>query len=143
MGAGEYSARPAEPGVDDEARPLGVQLWDREEAPLEEAARRLVDLGITVIDLNFGCPKKRIMGTHAAGATCSAIPRPSDGSSPRRAAVPARVPGDREDPPRPDRATRAPRRRWRGPPPANGAAAITVHGQHRPATATACRAIAR
>lgn len=56
-------------GVDDEARPLGVQLWDREEAPLEEAARRLVDLGITVIDLNFGCPKKRIMGTHAAGAT--------------------------------------------------------------------------
>lgn len=55
--------------VDDEARPLGVQLWDREEAPLEEAARRLVDLGITVIDLNFGCPKKRIMGTHAAGAT--------------------------------------------------------------------------
>ncbi len=55
--------------VEDEARPLGVQLWDREEAPLEEAARRLVDLGITVIDLNFGCPKKRIMGTHAAGAT--------------------------------------------------------------------------
>jgi tRNA-dihydrouridine synthase B len=55
--------------VENEARPLGVQLWDREEAPLEEAARRLVDLGITVIDLNFGCPKKRIMGTHAAGAT--------------------------------------------------------------------------
>ena len=24
---------------------------------------------ISVIDLNFGCPKKRIMGTHAAGAT--------------------------------------------------------------------------
>ena len=56
-------------GVEEEPRPLGVQLWDREEAPLEEAARRLVDLGITVIDLNFGCPKKRIMGTHAAGAT--------------------------------------------------------------------------
>lgn len=56
-------------GVQGEARPLGVQLWDREEAPLEECARRLVDLGITVIDLNFGCPKKRIMGTHAAGAT--------------------------------------------------------------------------
>lgn len=56
-------------GVEGEERPLGVQLWDREEAPLEECARRLVDLGITVIDLNFGCPKKRIMGTHAAGAT--------------------------------------------------------------------------
>jgi tRNA-dihydrouridine synthase B len=56
-------------GVTDEARPLGVQLWDREEAPLEEAARRLVDLGVTVIDLNFGCPKKRIMGKCGAGAT--------------------------------------------------------------------------
>jgi tRNA-dihydrouridine synthase B len=56
-------------GVETEARPVGVQLWDREEYPLEEAARRLADLGVTVIDLNFGCPKKRIMGTHAAGAT--------------------------------------------------------------------------
>lgn len=55
-------------GVEAEARPLGVQLWDREERTLEEAARRLVDLGISVIDLNFGCPKKRIMGKHASGA---------------------------------------------------------------------------
>lgn len=56
-------------GVEGEARPLGVQLWDREERPIEEAARRLADLDVSVIDLNFGCPKKRIMGTHAAGAT--------------------------------------------------------------------------
>jgi tRNA-dihydrouridine synthase B len=56
-------------GVAEEARPLGVQLWDRDPAMIEEAARRLVDLGVSVIDLNFGCPKKRIMGKHAAGAT--------------------------------------------------------------------------
>jgi tRNA-dihydrouridine synthase B len=56
-------------GVEGEPRPLGVQLWDRETHTIEEAARRLADLGISVIDLNFGCPKKRIMGTHAAGAT--------------------------------------------------------------------------
>lgn len=55
-------------GVPDEPKPLGVQLWDREERPLEEAARRLVDMDVTVIDLNFGCPKRRIMGKHAAGA---------------------------------------------------------------------------
>jgi tRNA-dihydrouridine synthase B len=55
-------------GVKGEARPLGVQLWDREEQWLEEAARRLVDLDVSVIDLNFGCPKKRIMGRHSAGA---------------------------------------------------------------------------
>jgi tRNA-dihydrouridine synthase B len=56
-------------GVEAEPRPLGVQLWDREEYPIEESARRLADMGVSVIDLNFGCPKKRIMGTHAAGAT--------------------------------------------------------------------------
>ncbi len=56
-------------GVRDEVRPLGVQLWDREPGHLEDAAGRLVDLGVSVIDLNFGCPKKRIMGKHAAGAT--------------------------------------------------------------------------
>jgi tRNA-dihydrouridine synthase B len=56
-------------GVDGEPRPLGVQLWDREESAIEEASRRLADLGVSVIDLNFGCPKKRIMGTHGAGAT--------------------------------------------------------------------------
>jgi len=56
-------------GVEREPRPLGVQLWDREPGAIGEAARRLADLDVSVIDLNFGCPKKRIMGTHAAGAT--------------------------------------------------------------------------
>lgn len=56
-------------GVADEPRPLGVQLWDREASMLEEAARRLTDLGISLIDLNFGCPKRRIMGKQGAGAT--------------------------------------------------------------------------
>lgn len=55
-------------GVEDEPRPLGVQLWDREPAMVEEAARRLADLGVSLIDLNFGCPKRRIMGKQGAGA---------------------------------------------------------------------------
>ncbi len=55
-------------GVGEEEGPLGVQLWDREPEMVEEAARRLVDLGIAVIDLNFGCPKRRIMGKQGAGA---------------------------------------------------------------------------
>jgi tRNA-dihydrouridine synthase B len=56
-------------GVADEPRPLGVQLWDRDPEMIAEAARRLAALRVSVIDLNFGCPKKRIMGRHAAGAT--------------------------------------------------------------------------
>ncbi|MFN0056915.1 MAG: tRNA dihydrouridine synthase [Planctomycetota bacterium] len=56
-------------GVRDEPRPLGVQLWDREPAMVEEAARRLAgEYGVSVIDLNFGCPKQRIMGRQGAGA---------------------------------------------------------------------------
>lgn len=55
-------------GVEHEPGPLGVQLWDREPDMLTEAARRLADLRVSVIDLNFGCPKKRIMGKHACGA---------------------------------------------------------------------------
>ena len=56
-------------GVEAEPRPLGVQLWDRDAAMIEEAARRLADLDVSLIDLNFGCPKRRIMGKHGAGAT--------------------------------------------------------------------------
>ena len=55
-------------GVVEDPKPLGVQLWDREPEMVEEAARRLVDLGISIVDLNFGCPKKRIMGKQGAGA---------------------------------------------------------------------------
>lgn len=56
-------------GVRDEPKPVGVQLWDREPSMVEEGARRLQDYGVSVIDLNFGCPKKRIMGKQGAGAT--------------------------------------------------------------------------
>jgi tRNA-dihydrouridine synthase B len=55
-------------GIEDEARPLGVQLWDRDPEMLYAAAQELAALDVSVIDLNFGCPKKRIMGKHAAGA---------------------------------------------------------------------------
>ncbi len=56
-------------GVKEEPRPLGVQLWDRDPAMLAEAARRLRDYDVSLIDLNFGCPKRRIMGKQGAGAT--------------------------------------------------------------------------
>lgn len=56
-------------GVAGEPRPLGVQIWGREPDQIEETARRVAALGVSVIDLNFGCPKRRIMRKHAAGAT--------------------------------------------------------------------------
>jgi tRNA-dihydrouridine synthase B len=56
-------------GVTAEPRPLGVQIWGREPEFIEAAAARLATMNVSVIDLNFGCPKPRIMGKHAAGAT--------------------------------------------------------------------------
>ena len=56
-------------GVADEPRPLGVQLWGRDPTQIRDAAHRLSDLNVSLIDLNFGCPARRIMGKHGAGAT--------------------------------------------------------------------------
>lgn len=115
-------------GVADEPRPLGVQLWDRDAAMIEEAARRLSDLGVSVIDLNFGCPKRRIMGKHAAGATLLRDP------STVGRLVAAAVRGARGTPvtakmrlgPAPDCLTAPDVARAAE---AHGAAAVTVHGR--------------
>lgn len=115
-------------GVDTEPRPLGVQLWDRDPAMIEEAARRLADLNVSVIDLNFGCPKKRIMGKHAAGAALLRDPATvgklvaaavrGAGRIPVTAKI--RLGASLQCPTAPDVARSAE---------ANGAAAITVHGR--------------
>jgi len=115
-------------GVEEEPRPLGVQLWDREPAMIEEAARRLADLRVSVIDLNFGCPKKRIMGKHAAGATLLRDPSTvgklvaaavrGAGAVPVTAKI--RLGASLACPTAPEVARSAE---------ANGAAAITVHGR--------------
>jgi tRNA-dihydrouridine synthase B len=73
IGAGTWMQSPRDrperiDGIEDEARPLGVQLWDRDPEMLYAAAQELAALDVSLIDLNFGCPKKRIMGKHAAGA---------------------------------------------------------------------------
>jgi tRNA-dihydrouridine synthase B len=115
-------------GVDSEPRPLGVQLWDRDPAMIEEAARRLADLDLSVIDLNFGCPKKRIMGKHAAGATLLRDPATvgrlvaaavrGAGRIPVTAKI--RLGASLDAPTAPEVARSAE---------ANGAAAVTVHGR--------------
>lgn len=48
-------------GVRDEPRPLAVQVWDNDPGLLAEAGARLAhDFGVTVVDINFGCPVKQI-----------------------------------------------------------------------------------
>jgi len=115
-------------GVAAEPRPLGVQLWDRDPDMIEEAAQRLRDYQVSVIDLNFGCPKQRIMGKQAAGATLMRDPATvgrlvaaavrGAGSIPVTAKM--RLGPDLDTLTAPDVARAAE---------ANGARAVTVHGR--------------
>lgn len=48
--------------VSDEEHPVGAQLMGSDPAGFADAARRLVECGFDVIDINFGCPVKSAIG---------------------------------------------------------------------------------
>ena len=51
--------------IDPEERPVAIQIYGREIEPMVEAARIAEAAGPEVIDLNFGCPVKRVAGKGA------------------------------------------------------------------------------
>ncbi len=56
-------------GVQDEPRPLAVQIWDNCPETLEELAGKLArDFKASVVDLNFGCPAPAIAKRSASGS---------------------------------------------------------------------------
>ena len=73
-------------------RRFGVQIFGREHAPMIEAARTAISIGASLVDINMGCPAKRVV----AGACGSALMRePELAQELVRAvvsAVPAEVP---------------------------------------------------
>lgn len=71
-------------------RRFGVQIFGREPAPMAHAARIAVDIGAALVDINMGCPAKRVV----AGECGSALMRePQIAQSLVRAVVDA-VPAD-------------------------------------------------
>ena len=48
-----------------EERPVAIQIYGREVEPMVEAARIAETAGPEVLDLNFGCPVKRVAGKGA------------------------------------------------------------------------------
>jgi tRNA-dihydrouridine synthase B len=48
-------------GVADEPRPLAVQIWDNDPATLAQVGARLAtEYGVSVVDINFGCPVRQV-----------------------------------------------------------------------------------
>lgn len=51
--------------IDAEERPAAIQIYGREVAPMVEAAKICQEAGPNILDLNFGCPVKRVAGKGA------------------------------------------------------------------------------
>src|SRR5229473_2663479 len=51
-----------------EERPMAVQLAGCEPAVMAEAAKLNADRGAALIDINFGCPVKKVVNGHAGSA---------------------------------------------------------------------------
>ena len=54
--------------LSDEERPAGVQIAGGDPEVLGEAAARLVDRGADLVDINMGCPVRKIVGRNAGAA---------------------------------------------------------------------------
>jgi tRNA-dihydrouridine synthase B len=51
-----------------EDRPLGIQIFGSDPAILSEAAQRVTDFGADLIDINMGCPVRKVLKTGAGAA---------------------------------------------------------------------------
>ena len=60
--------------IADEERPVGIQLYGRDLEDMVEAARMVEDVHPDVIDLNFGCPVKKVAGKGAGAGMLRNIP---------------------------------------------------------------------
>ena len=64
--------------VDDDERPVGIQIYGRELEPMVEAAKIVESFHPDIIDLNFGCPVKKVAGKGAGAGLLRDIPKMLD-----------------------------------------------------------------
>ena len=60
--------------IDDAERPVGIQLYGHLIEPMVEAARIAQEAGPDLIDINFGCPVKKIAGRGAGSGMMRNVP---------------------------------------------------------------------
>lgn len=56
-------------------RPTAIQIYGREVEPMVEAAKIVDQVGPDIIDLNFGCPVKKVAGKGAGAGLLRDVPR--------------------------------------------------------------------
>ncbi|MGE0608589.1 MAG: tRNA dihydrouridine synthase [Pirellulales bacterium] len=78
--------------VTDEEHPVGGQLMGSDPVEFGEAAGELVQAGFDVIDINFGCPVKKVLGRCRGGFLLSTPATALEIVSRVREAVPPHVP---------------------------------------------------
>jgi nifR3 family TIM-barrel protein len=61
--------------IADEERPVGIQIYGRDVEAMVEAAKMVEQAGPDVIDLNFGCPVKKVAGKGAGAGMLQNIPK--------------------------------------------------------------------
>ena len=61
--------------ISDEERPVAIQIYGREPEAMAEAARIAQEARPEIIDLNFGCPVKKVAGKGAGAGLLRDIPK--------------------------------------------------------------------
>ena len=64
--------------ISPEERPVGIQIYGRDTDAMVEAARIVEAAGSDLIDLNFGCPVKKVAGKGAGAGMLQNIPKMLD-----------------------------------------------------------------
>jgi tRNA-dihydrouridine synthase B len=59
----------------DEERPIGIQIFGGEEEPMRESARIIEQTNPDVLDINFGCPVKKVVCKDAGAGILRDIPK--------------------------------------------------------------------
>ncbi|MDE6865025.1 MAG: tRNA-dihydrouridine synthase family protein, partial [Alistipes sp.] len=61
--------------IDEAERPVGIQIYGHLIEPMVEAARMVDAAGPDIIDINFGCPVKKVAGKGAGAGMLRDIPK--------------------------------------------------------------------
>lgn len=61
--------------IDPGERPTAIQIYGREVGPMVEAAKIVEGVGPDIIDINFGCPVKKVAGKGAGAGMLRDIPK--------------------------------------------------------------------